>query len=134
MARNVEVSTTVGKAWVVGNSYCRQLYFFCRCDRQGFAQCLYAVEYTGCRGRCNNDALLGYSKVVALLVFNSVANGKVYCILLALLAVFGLDKVIDISGFLNLPDGVAKVAALVVFALVIISLLKFSVWKKKKAK
>ncbi len=72
-------------------------------------------------------------------------NGILFCsgmiageglvgILLALLAVFGLDKVIDISGFLNLPDGVAKVAALVVFGLVILSLLKFSVWKKKKAK
>ncbi len=73
-------------------------------------------------------------------------NGILFCsgmiageglvgILLALLAVFGLDKVIDISGYLNLPDGVAKIAGLVVFALVILSLLKFSVWKKnKKAK
>ncbi len=73
-------------------------------------------------------------------------NGILFCsgmiageglvgILLALLAVVGLDKVIDISGYLNLPDGVAKAAGLVVFGLVILSLLKFSVWKKnKKAK
>ena len=73
-------------------------------------------------------------------------NGILFCsgmiageglvgILLALLAVVGLDKVIDISGYLNLPEGVAKAAALVVFGLVILSLLKFSVWKKnKKAK
>ncbi len=63
-----------------------------------------------------------------------IAGEGLVGILLALLAVFGLDKVIDISGFLNLPDGVAKAAALVVFGLVILSLLKFSVWKKKKAK
>ncbi len=73
-------------------------------------------------------------------------NGILFCsgmiageglvgILLALLAVFGLDKVIDISGYLNLPEGVSKAAALVVFGLVVLSLLKFSVWKKsKKAK
>ena len=76
--------------------------------------------------RITNDGILFCSGMIA-------GEGLVG-ILLALLAVFGLDKVIDISGFLNLPDGVAKVAALVVFALVIISLLKFSVWKKKKAK
>ena len=72
-------------------------------------------------------------------------NGILFCsgmiageglvgIVLALLAVFGVDKVIDISGVLNLPDGVAKAAGLVVFALVILSLLKFSVWNKKKSK
>ncbi len=63
-----------------------------------------------------------------------IAGEGLVGILLALLAVFGLDKVIDISGFLNLPDGVAKVAALVVFGLIVLSLLKFSVWKKKKNK
>ncbi len=63
-----------------------------------------------------------------------IAGEGLVGILLALLAVFGLDKVIDISGFLNLPDGVAKAAALVVFGLIILSLLKFSVWKKKKSK
>ena len=63
-----------------------------------------------------------------------IAGEGLVGILLALLAVFGLDKVIDISGYLNLPEGVATAAAIVVFALVILSLLKFSVWKKKKAK
>lgn len=63
-----------------------------------------------------------------------IAGEGLVGILLALLAVFGLNKVIDISGFLNLPDGVAKAAALVVFGLIILSLLKFSVWKKKKSK
>ncbi len=77
--------------------------------------------------RITNDGILFCSGMIA-------GEGLVG-ILLALLAVFGIDKVIDISGYLNLPDGVAKIAGLVVFALVILSLLKFSVWKKsKKAK
>ena len=63
-----------------------------------------------------------------------IAGEGLVGILLALLAVFGLDKVIDISGLLNLPEGVATAGALVVFGLVILSLLKFSVWKKKKNK
>ncbi len=73
-----------------------------------------------------------------------ISDGVLYCsgmiageglvgILLALLAVFGVNKVIDISGMLNLPTAAANIASLVVFALVILSLLKFSVWKKKKA-
>ena len=77
--------------------------------------------------RITNDGILFCSGMIA-------GEGLVG-ILLALLAVFGIDKVIDISGYLNLPDGVAKIAGLVVFALIILSLLKFSVWKKsKKAK
>ncbi len=63
-----------------------------------------------------------------------IAGEGLVGIALALLAVFGVDKFIDISGILNLSDGVAKIAALVVFGLIILSLLKFSVWKKKKDK
>lgn len=74
--------------------------------------------------RITNDGILFCSGMIA-------GEGLVG-ILLALLAVFGLNKVIDISGYLNLPDGVAKIAGLFVFGLVILSLLKFSVWKKNK--
>ena len=63
-----------------------------------------------------------------------IAGEGLVGIVLALLAVFGIDKVIDISGLLNLSPVVAKVAALAVFGLIILSLLKFSVWKKKKSK
>lgn len=63
-----------------------------------------------------------------------IAGEGLVGILLALLAVVGLDSVIDISGFLNLPEGVAKVAGLLVFGLIVLSLLKFSVWNKKKSK
>ncbi len=63
-----------------------------------------------------------------------IAGEGLVGIALALLAVFGVDKFIDISGILNLSDGVAKIAALAVFGLIILSLLKFSVWKKRKTK
>lgn len=72
-----------------------------------------------------------------------INDGILYCsgmiageglagIVLALLAVFGIDKVFDISGVLNFSEPVASVMSLVVFAAIILSLLKFSVWKKRK--
>jgi len=61
-----------------------------------------------------------------------IAGEGLVGILLAFLAVFGVGEMIDISGKLNLPTAVANVGSLVVFALVILSLCKFSVWKKKK--
>ena len=60
-----------------------------------------------------------------------IAGEGIVGIILALLAVFGVDKVIDISGMLNLPVSIANIASLGVFALVILSLLKFSLWKKR---
>lgn len=70
-----------------------------------------------------------------------INNGILFCsgmiagegligIILALLAVFGVSNVLDISGKLNLPEAVSSVGSLVVFALIIVSLLKFSIWKK----
>ena len=72
-----------------------------------------------------------------------VNDGILYCsgmiagegltgIILAILTILGLDKVIDISGYLNVPESVSTIGSLVVFALIILSLLKFSIWKKKK--
>ncbi len=72
-----------------------------------------------------------------------VSDGILFCsgmiageglvgILLAVFAVLGLDKMVDISGLLGLSEGVASIASLVVFALVIVCLLAFSVWKKQK--
>ncbi len=71
------------------------------------------------------------------------SNGILFCsgmiageglvgILLAILAIFGLDRVIDISGFINVSPTVSTVISLITFALIILSLLKFSVWKKSK--
>ena len=61
-----------------------------------------------------------------------IAGEGLVGILLALLAVAGVDKMLDISGILNLATPWAEVASLAVFALVVLSLLKFSVWKKVK--
>jgi len=61
-----------------------------------------------------------------------IAGEGIVGILLALLAVFDADKVIDISGKLNLPVWASNAGSLIVFALIIVSLLKFSLWKKQK--
>ncbi|MBQ2391517.1 MAG: oligopeptide transporter, OPT family [Clostridia bacterium] len=59
-----------------------------------------------------------------------IAGEGLIGILLALFAVFGIDKVIDISGFINLPTWVSNILSLVVFGLVILCVMKFSYWKK----
>lgn len=74
--------------------------------------------------KITNDGILFCSGMIA-------GEGLVG-ILLALLAVFGVDSVIDISGKMNLPAPVADIASLVVFALIILCVLKFSIWKKPK--
>lgn len=60
-----------------------------------------------------------------------IAGEGLVGILLALLAVFGVDKIIDISGFISLPQWASSILSLAVFALIILSVLKFSVWKKR---
>jgi len=60
-----------------------------------------------------------------------IAGEGIIGIALALLAVFGINEVIDISGLLNLSPAVSNIGSLIVFALVIISVLKFSLWKKR---
>lgn len=73
-----------------------------------------------------------------------INNGILFCsgmiageglvgILLALLAVFGVSDLLDLSGVLNLPPVVSNIGSLVVFALIVVSLLMFSLWKKDKA-
>ena len=59
-----------------------------------------------------------------------IAGEGLIGILLALFAVFGIDKAIDLSG--SVSPVISNVGSLVVFALVILSVLKFSVWKKNK--
>ena len=61
-----------------------------------------------------------------------IAGEGLVGILLAVFAIFGLDQVIDLSKVLNLPTAVSNIGSLVLFALIIVSLLKFSVWKKRK--
>ena len=69
-----------------------------------------------------------------------ISDGILYCsgmiagegLVGILLAVFGLNDAIDLSSKLNLSTPAANIGSLVVFALIILSLLKFSIWKKRK--
>ncbi len=60
-----------------------------------------------------------------------IAGEGLVGIALAVLAIFGIGEMIDISGLLNLSPVTSSIAGLVVFGLIILSLLKFSVWKKR---
>ncbi|MBO5452661.1 MAG: oligopeptide transporter, OPT family [Clostridia bacterium] len=62
-----------------------------------------------------------------------IAGEGLVGIILAILTIAGVDERIDLSGMLNLPAFAESVVSLVVFALVILSLLKFSLWKKRKS-
>ena len=58
-----------------------------------------------------------------------IAGEGLVGILLALLAVFGIGNMLDLSAYI--PHSVFNIGSLVMFALIIISLLKFSVWKRR---
>ncbi len=76
------------------------------------------------KNRVTNDGILFCSGMIA-------GEGLVG-ILLAVLTVLGVSDALDLSGMLNLPAWASNVGALVLFALVVLSLLKFSVWKTQK--
>ena len=61
-----------------------------------------------------------------------IAGEGLIGVALAVLAVVGVDSVLDISNALNLSPAMQNVCGVIVFALVIVSLLRFSVWKKSK--
>lgn len=60
-----------------------------------------------------------------------IAGEGLIGILLALFAVFGLDKVIDLSGLIGLPVWASNALSLVTFGLIVLCVLKFSLWKKR---
>ncbi len=62
-----------------------------------------------------------------------IAGEGLVGILLAVLAVFGVGEMLDLSGVLNLPEWASNIGSLVVLALIILSVLKFSIWKKRKS-
>ncbi len=61
-----------------------------------------------------------------------IAGEGLVGLLLAFFAVFGLDKVIDLSGKLGISPLVSNIGGLVLLGIIILCLLKFSVWKKRK--
>lgn len=63
-----------------------------------------------------------------------IAGEGLVGILLALLAVVGADKVLDLSGKLGVPAVVSDIGGIVLFAIIILTVLKFTVWKKRGKK
>ncbi len=61
-----------------------------------------------------------------------IAGEGLVGILLALFAVFGIDKAIDLSAKLGISGLVSNVGGLVLFAVIILTTLKFSLWRKRK--
>lgn len=84
--------------------------------------------------RCAEDKKKKATENGILFCSGMIAGEGLVGILLALFAILGIDSVIDISGKLNLPPVVSTVGSLVVLGLIILSLLKFSIWKKNKSK
>lgn len=80
------------------------------------------------REKAQKDAMINDG---ILFCSGMIAGEGIVGIVLALLAVFGVDKVIDLSGVLNLSPIASSALSVVVFALVILSVLKFSLWKKR---
>ena len=60
-----------------------------------------------------------------------IAGEGLIGIALALLAVFGIDKAIDLSGKLNIPTYVSNILGIVTFGLIILCVLRFSLWNKR---
>lgn len=61
-----------------------------------------------------------------------IAGEGLVGIALALLAVFGIDKIVDLSEYI--PANVSSIGGLVLFAIIILTLLKFTLWKKRDKK
>ena len=60
-----------------------------------------------------------------------IAGEGLVGIALALLAVFGVDKVFDLSAKLGISSAVSDIGGLVLFAIIILTVLKFSLWRKR---
>ena len=60
-----------------------------------------------------------------------IAGEGLVGILLALLAVFGVDKVFDLSSKLGIPALVSDIGGIVLFAIIVLTVLKFSLFKKR---
>lgn len=61
-----------------------------------------------------------------------IAGEGLVGILLAVLAVFGVSSVVDLSAKFAIPAAVSNIGGLILFGIIILTLLKFSLWKKRK--
>ena len=60
-----------------------------------------------------------------------IAGEGLVGIALALLAVFGIDSVLNLSERLGIPPIVSDLGGLALFAIIILTVLKFTIWKKR---
>ncbi len=60
-----------------------------------------------------------------------IAGEGLVGILLALFAIFGWDKLIDLSNTFGIPAAVANGGGVVLLAIIILTIFKFSLWKKR---
>ena len=74
--------------------------------------------------RITNDGVLFCSGMIA-------GEGLVG-IILAVLAVFGVGEMIDLSATFNISPLVANIGGLVLFGIIIVTLLSFSLWRKRR--
>lgn len=61
-----------------------------------------------------------------------IAGEGLVGILLAVLAVFGVSSAIDLSAKFVIPAAVSNIGGVVLFGVIILTLLKFSLWRKRK--
>ena len=59
-----------------------------------------------------------------------IAGEGLMGIILALFAIFGVDKVINLSARFGIPESVANIGGLAIFAVIILIFCKFTVWSK----
>ena len=60
-----------------------------------------------------------------------IAGEGLIGILLAILAIFGVDKFIDLGARFGISNTVMSIGGIVLFAVIILTVLKFTVWKKR---
>lgn len=62
-----------------------------------------------------------------------IAGEGLVGILLALCAVFGIDSALNLSARLGIPTWISDIGGLVLLAITVLCILKFSIWKKRDA-
>ncbi len=61
-----------------------------------------------------------------------IAGEGLIGILLALFAVFGIDQALNLSARFGIPQIVSDIGGIVLFAIIVLTVLKFSLWKKRE--
>ncbi len=81
-----------------------------------------------------SDRKIGIINDGILFCSGMIAGEGLVGILLAVLAVCGVSTALDLSGMLNLPTWASHGGSLVMFGLIILCLLKFTLWRKPTKK